>query len=122
LKRLDSITRSPVYAHFSQTLNGLSSIRAYRAQEVVSLENTIKLDNTIRMDLAMFSSNRWLSIRLELLGGIMVLSTSLIISMNKSSFPAAVVGLVLGYSLQVTSIMNRNVRLGTMAENSFNSV
>lgn len=29
LQRLDSISRSPVYNHFSETLNGVDSVRAY---------------------------------------------------------------------------------------------
>lgn len=33
LKRLYSLTLSPIYTHFSETLSGLSSIRAMRAAE-----------------------------------------------------------------------------------------
>ena len=33
LKRLDGVTRSPIYANFSETLNGVSSIRAYNKQD-----------------------------------------------------------------------------------------
>ncbi|CAG8602800.1 21542_t:CDS:10 [Gigaspora margarita] len=33
LKRLDSVLRSSLYAHFSETLTGLPTIRAYREQE-----------------------------------------------------------------------------------------
>ena len=33
LQRLDSISRSPIYTHFSETLNGVDSVRAYRVTE-----------------------------------------------------------------------------------------
>jgi len=33
LQRLDSISRSPIYTHFSETLNGIDSVRAYGATE-----------------------------------------------------------------------------------------
>lgn len=32
LKRLDGTSKSPIFAHFSETLNGLSTIKAYRAE------------------------------------------------------------------------------------------
>ena len=33
LKRLESVTRSPIYALFSSSLDGLTSIRAFEVQE-----------------------------------------------------------------------------------------
>ena len=44
LKRLDSITRSPIYTHFQETINGVASIRAYRQQDRFISENEMKVD------------------------------------------------------------------------------
>ncbi len=44
VKRLDSISKSPIYAHFSETLSGLSTLRAYNKQEQARADNMEKID------------------------------------------------------------------------------
>ncbi len=44
LKRLSTVTLSPVYAHFSESLAGLSTIRALRETDRFIQDNTDKLD------------------------------------------------------------------------------
>lgn len=44
LKRLSSVTRSPIYEHFSETLDGLMTIRAFRESHRFAAENERKLD------------------------------------------------------------------------------
>jgi len=44
LKRLDSISRSPIYAQFSETLAGTATIRAFDKQPEFVASNQTKLD------------------------------------------------------------------------------
>ncbi|XP_031130030.1 ABC transporter C family member 12-like [Ipomoea triloba] len=127
VKRLDSITRSPVYAQFGEALNGLSSIRAYKAYDRLASINGKSMDNNVRFTLVNISSNRWLGIRLETLGGIMVWFTATFAVMqngraeNKVAF-ASTMGLLLSYSLNITTLLGNVFRQASRAENSLNAV
>ncbi|KAK8931125.1 ABC transporter C family member 2 [Platanthera zijinensis] len=127
VKRLDSITRSPVYAQFGEALNGLSTIRAYKAYDRMARINGKSMDNNVRYTLVNMSANRWLAIRLETLGGIMIWFTASFAVMqnqrteNQKAF-ASTMGLLLSYALNITSLLTAVLRLASLAENSLNAV
>ena len=58
LKRLESVSRSPVYSHFSETLAGVSTIRAYSCQERFILESDRRVDNNQQAYYPNVSANR----------------------------------------------------------------
>lgn len=126
VKRLDSITRSPVYAQFGEALNGLAAIRAYQAYDRMAMINGKTMDNNIRFTLVNMSSNRWLGIRLETLGGLMIwLTATFAVLQNQRANSAAfapLMGLLLSYTLNITSLLTITLRLASLAENSFNAV
>ncbi|KAK4259954.1 hypothetical protein QN277_006228 [Acacia crassicarpa] len=127
VKRLDSISRSPVYAQFGEALNGLSTIRAYKAYDRMADINGKAMDNNIRFTLVNMSGNRWLAIRLETLGGIMIWFTASFAVLqngraeNQQAF-ASTMGLLLSYALNITSLLTGVLRLASLAENSLNAV
>lgn len=127
VKRLDSISRSPVYAQFGEALNGLSTIRAYKAYDRMAEINGKSVDNNIRFTLVNMSGNRWLAIRLETLGGLMIWLTATFAVLqngraeNQQAF-ASTMGLLLSYALNITSLLTGVLRLASLAENSLNAV
>jgi ATP-binding cassette subfamily C (CFTR/MRP) protein 2 len=60
LKRLDAIARSPVFAHFSETLGGVSMIRAFGGSSTFVQQSADKVDNNIRNFYMLKASERWL--------------------------------------------------------------
>eukprot|EP00656_Telonema_subtile_P006591 TRINITY_DN13051_c0_g1_i1.p1 TRINITY_DN13051_c0_g1~~TRINITY_DN13051_c0_g1_i1.p1 ORF type:complete len:1450 (+),score=430.93 TRINITY_DN13051_c0_g1_i1:142-4491(+) len=129
IKRLDAISRSPVLKTISEVLGGgLSTVHAYRSHERMCETLCTRLDQNIRMILANMSANRWLSLRLELTGGLMVLCCAVFVveqngataTDDKSSKSS--MGLTLSYALTITSLLSMTVRLASVAENSFNAV
>ncbi|WMV40250.1 hypothetical protein MTR67_033635 [Solanum verrucosum] len=127
VKRLDSISRSPVYAQFGEALNGLATIRAYKAYDRMANINGKSVDNNIRFTLVTMSGNRWLAIRLETVGGVMIWLTATFAVMqngraeNQEAF-ASTMGLLLSYALNITSLLTAVLRLASLAENSLNAV
>ncbi|XDG00923.1 hypothetical protein ABKA04_000538 [Annulohypoxylon sp. FPYF3050] len=125
LKRLDSVSRSPIYAHFQESLGGISTIRAYRQQDRFELENEWRVDSNLRAYFPSISSNRWLAIRLEFLGAIIILGAAgfAIISVtNHSGLSEGMVGLAMSYALQITTSLNWIVRQTVEVETNIVSV
>ncbi|KAG5234890.1 ABC transporter family member [Salix suchowensis] len=127
VKRLDSITRSPVYAQFGEALNGLPSIRAYKAYDWMAIINGKYMDNNIRFSLVTISSDGWLATRLVTLGGMMIwLIASFAVlgnarTENHVEF-ASIIGLLLSYTSNITDLLSNVLRQASKAENSLNSV
>ncbi|XP_069110716.1 ATP-binding cassette sub-family C member 3-like [Argopecten irradians] len=106
LKRVESKTRSPIYNHFSETLSGVSVIRAYNVQHKFIAESEKRVDINQKYSFASYSSNRWLGFRLEFLGNLIIVAASLlsVISRDGSGITGSIVGLSITYALQVGMI------------------
>ena len=122
LKRVDAVSRSPLYAHFTETLDGMAVIRAYGAEDRMRADNEGKLDTNISVVLLYFQTNRWLSLRLESLSAVLVLAAAVFAILSRDSLQASLVGLSLSYALTFAQQLGQLVRFSTMAENTFNSV
>jgi ATP-binding cassette subfamily C (CFTR/MRP) protein 1 len=125
LKRLDSVSKSPIYAHFQESLSGMSTIRAYRQQGRFSQENEWRVDANIRAYFPSISANRWLAVRLEFIGSVIILgaSTFAVIAVGNGGGPSAgLLGLAMSYALQITSSLNWIVRQTVEVETNIVSV
>ena len=119
IKRLDSISRSPIYANFGETLDGTPVIRAYQKQAQFVAKNYALLDRNQRAYFLITSSNCWLGIRLEFVGTVIIGATALLAVVGKN--PANVVftsmaALAISYALDVTQTLNWVVRMATDME------
>lgn len=125
LKRLDSVSRSPIYAHFQESLGGVQTVRAYRQQSRFELENEWRMDANLRAFYPSISSNRWLAVRLEFIGAVVILSAagfSVISVANHSGLEEGMVGLAMSYALQITTSLNWIVRQSVEVETNIVSV
>lgn len=124
LKRLDAISKSPIYAHFSETLGGLSTLRAYGKQQQSQNENVNFIDINQRAYFSWVMANRWFSLYLELIGSVLIFATALfgVLAVRNSGTFNGDIGLSLTYALQVTGILGFSVRSITEVEGSMSSV
>ncbi|KAJ2500948.1 hypothetical protein GGH96_002362 [Coemansia sp. RSA 1972] len=121
LRRLDSTTRSPIFAHFQESIGGVPTIRAYNQQPRFVYENESRVGLNMRAYYTYLSLNRWLSLRLEMLGNTILLGTTLLAIGSVQYFgygDAGLVGLAATYALDFTSTINWSVRSYTEVENS----
>lgn len=114
LKRLDSVSRSPIYAHFQESLGGVSTIRAFRQQQRFELENEWRVDANLKAYFPSVSANRWLAVRLEFIGALVILAAAgfaiISVTRHNTRLTPGLVGLSMSYALQITTALNWIVR------------
>ncbi|XP_066186418.1 multidrug resistance-associated protein 1 isoform X2 [Sylvia atricapilla] len=122
LKRLESVSRSPVYSHFNETLLGVSVIRAFEEQKRFIKQNDVKVDENQKAYYPSIVANRWLAIRLEFVGNCIVLFAALFAVIARTELSAGLVGLSVSYALQITAYLNWLVRMSSDLETNIVAV
>jgi ABC-type multidrug transport system fused ATPase/permease subunit len=103
----------------------MSTIRAYNQQKRFEMENEWRVDANLRAYYPSISANRWLAVRLEFLGSVIILAAAglAIISVaSHSGLTAGTVGLAMSYALQITQSLNWIVRQTVEVETNIVSV
>jgi ABC-type multidrug transport system fused ATPase/permease subunit len=117
LKRLDSVTRSPIYAHFGETVTGVATIRAYDRVGDFIQQNEDRVDSNQRAYYPNIAANRWLAVRLEIIGNLIVLLAGVFAVLGrKFGIDPGLVGLSVSYALNVTQSLNWMVRMSSQLE------
>ncbi|KAG7093889.1 hypothetical protein E1B28_007528 [Marasmius oreades] len=124
LKRLDSVSRSPIFAWFGESLAGLGTVRAFGMQTLFQTVNHRRVDRNQICYLSSISVNRWLSLRLEFVGGLIIFTVVClaVVQLITTGVDAGLVGLVLSYALNATSSLNWVVRSASEVEQNMVAV
>ncbi|XP_078372054.1 ATP-binding cassette subfamily C member 4-like [Oculina patagonica] len=120
LKRLESICRSPVFSHFSETVNGLDSIRIRRRQNDFVEQFCRYQDIHNQSYVMVMASARWLGVRLDVLASLLISTVAL--AAVFASQDAAFAGLALVYVILTVSLTQFAVRITSDVENYMTSV
>ncbi|KAG0305091.1 Multidrug resistance-associated protein 1, partial [Dissophora globulifera] len=122
LRRIDSTSRSPVYQHFTETLVGVSTIRAMGVSELFIHDNEVKSTVSANAFFTYQMVARWLQIRLETLGALIIPGAALFAVLDRASLNPSMVGLALSYALTVTQDITQLVRTYCELQNQLVSV
>ncbi|KAA8584790.1 hypothetical protein FQN60_003484 [Etheostoma spectabile] len=122
LKRLESVSRSPIYTHFNETLLGTSVIRAFGEQERFIRESDQRVDHNQKAYYPSIVANRWLAVRLELVGNCIVSFAALFAVIARENLSPGIMGLSISYALQLTTSLTWLVRMSSDVETNIVAV
>lgn len=124
LQRLNSVANSPIFADFSQTISGTSSIRAYGEEGRFFRQCQSSFDTMNASYVLVQLTSAWLGLRLDVLGGCTgAFIGGIALATNSQGFiPAGWVGLALSYSIEVTNFLKHGVKMIATIEAQMNSV
>lgn len=122
LKRFESVTRSPIMQHFSETLVGVSTIRAYGDERRFIKENLKKIDTNNKPFFYLWVTNRWLAVRIDIIGACVTFFAGCAILLQIDSLDAGLAGISLTYAISFTESALWLVRMYSNVEMCMNSV
>jgi ATP-binding cassette subfamily C (CFTR/MRP) protein 1 len=121
IKRLEAVQRSFVFAKFSEAVSGTATIRAYGLQDRFSRSVGDAIDGMNSAYFLTFANQRWLSVRLDVIGNCLVFTTGILVVTSRFSINPSVGGLVLSYILSIVQMIQFTVRQLAEVENNMNA-
>lgn len=122
IKRLEATQRSFVYNNFNETLSGMNTIKAYKAQERFKTKNATFINNMNEAYYLTVANQRWLAIHLDIVATLFAFIICFLCVFRVFSIGASATGLLLSYVLQIAGQLSMLIRTYTQLENEMNSV
>ncbi|PWZ02347.1 putative YCF1-vacuolar ABC transporter [Testicularia cyperi] len=125
LKRLDSVSKTPIFTWFQESLGGLSSIRAFGQEARFIATSEARVDRNQQCYFPAVSCNRWLAVRIEMMGSIIIFVAStlaVVIRTRNGKMDAGLLGLMMSQALSTTQTLNWVVRSASEVEQNIVSV
>ncbi|XP_070327616.1 ATP-binding cassette sub-family C member 4 isoform X2 [Odocoileus virginianus] len=122
VKRLESTTRSPVFSHLSSSLQGLWTIRAYKAEQRFQELFDAHQDLHSEAWFLFLTTSRWFAVRLDAICAVFVIVVAFGSLILAKTLDAGQVGLALSYALMLMGMFQWCVRQSAEVENMMISV
>ncbi|XP_066143763.1 probable multidrug resistance-associated protein lethal(2)03659 isoform X2 [Euwallacea fornicatus] len=122
IKRLEGTTRSPVFSHLNATLQGLTTIRAFKAEEILSQEFDSHQDLHSSAWFSFISSSRAFGYWLDLVCIVYITLVTFSFLVIGNEKYGGNVGLAITQAIGLTGMFQWGMRQSTELENQMTSV
>ncbi|CAL8283040.1 unnamed protein product [Gadus morhua 'NCC'] len=122
IKRLERTTRSPVFSHLSSSLQGLWTIRAFRAKQRFQNIFDAHQDRHSETWYLLLCTSRWFAMRLDLLCAVFAIILTFACMLIRDDLGSGDVGLALSYAISIGGMFQWGVRQSAEVENLMTSV
>ncbi|EPQ30424.1 uncharacterized protein PFL1_01950 [Pseudozyma flocculosa PF-1] len=125
LKRLDSVSKTPIFTWFQDSLGGLSSIRAFGQETRFIATSEARVDRNQQCYLPAITCNRWLAVRIEFMGSSIIFiasSLAVFVKTRNGNMDAGLLGLMLSQALSTTQALAWVVRQASEVEQAMVAV
>ncbi|KAJ6326174.1 hypothetical protein OIU78_013303 [Salix suchowensis] len=128
LRRLDSVSRSPIYATFTETLDGASTIRAFKSEDFFMKKFIEHVTLYQRTSYSEIIASLWLSLRLQLLAAVVISFVAMMAVIGSHDYlpisfgTPGLVGLSLSYAAPIVSLLGSFLTSFTETEKEMVSV
>ena len=111
IKRHESVAKAPIISHFTETILGAATIRAFREQQRFQDEFEDKISRHLRANYINDMMNRWLSVRVDLLGNSLIFLVSILTFTLRDNLSPGLAGLAITYSMMIIDSLGWNIRM-----------
>lgn len=122
IKRIEATTRSPIYADFSATLDGLVTLRAYRLEDKVTHLFQKQIDENGRAWYSFLMASRWLGFRLDMETSTILIFVCMLSVILRDQIDIGLIGFTLVYTMALSGLFQYAVRLSVEVETQMTSI
>jgi ABC-type multidrug transport system fused ATPase/permease subunit len=123
LARLEAAARSPIFVHFSQSILGLQSIRAFQCKHKFIANLELHIDKLSHVSILQQHAVQWIVLRQSFLGSLVMFAVGVIaVTVGTDILSPQYLAMALSYAIQLSNYIKSYVRQTAVTESQFVSV
>ena len=122
LKRLESLSKTPIFVAFADTVHGLVSIRSFGKANEIQRKFENNLDENLKAWYAWLLANRWVGTRLDITSWSILFIVSIGGVLLAKSIDVGMLGFAITYAIQLSGVFQYMVRLSAQVETQMTGV